>query len=326
MVGIASSIRVLGPFAGLLVLVLIILINGFRLPIQTGLLLIVSPFITYATWPFLWENFIKRYVEVIRLVARHPWRGFILFEGIVHPAESLPWYYIPKLLILQLSEPLLLLILLGMVSVFRSQHFTKSQRAIGLVLILWFVIPISIPIIGNAIVYDNYRQFLFALPPLFILAGFGVDSILRRQYLFQWKLIIVVIALLPCIMAIIKLHPYQYTYYNQIAGGIRGAFRKYELDYWCTSYRQIFEYANRELPRNAEIAVWGPFLTANYYARPDFQLSVVGESPDLDTLKGKYLVLCSRHNTDLRISPKSEVLFNVELRNIPLATLQYVSN
>jgi hypothetical protein len=321
LVGIASSIRVLGPFAGLLVLILIILINGFRLPIQTGLLLIVSLIISYTTWPFLWGNMIKRYVEIVRIVARHPWRGVVLFEGAVHSAESLPWYYIPKLLILQLSEPILFLILVGLFFILRSKSFTKTQKAIGLVLILWVVIPISIPILGNAIVYDNFRQFLFALPPLFILAGLGLESIFRKLNLLRWKLVIGVIALLPGIFSIIKLHPYQYMYYNGLAGGIRGAFRDYELDYWGTSYRELFSYANKVLPQGADIAVWGPFLVAETYAREDFNLHEIREDPSQDELEDKYLVLSTRHNTDLRIIAPGKQLFEVEKKGIPLAKL-----
>lgn len=321
MVGIASSIRVLGPFAGVLVLTLIIWNHGLRLPIQMGLLIIVSQVISYATWPFLWDNPITHYIEVIRIAARHPWRGFILFEGIVHSAEAIPWYFVPKMLILQLSEPLLVIILLGMVSMLRSKNFPKTQKALGLVLLLWFVIPISIPVFGNAIVYDNFRQFLFALPPLLILAGFGLESIFRRVNLLRWKFVIGLIALLPGVYSIINLHPYQYMYYNELAGGTRGAFRNYELDYWCTSYRDIFHYANEVLPDGVSVAVWGPILTAEAYAREDLILEKIGEDPGPEELIGKYLILCTRHNTDLRLGAGRELLFEASKEDIPLAKL-----
>jgi hypothetical protein len=321
MVGVASSMRVLGPFAGLLVLGLIILNHGFRLPIQMGMLLIFSLTITYLTWPFLWDNPIRRYLEIISLVARHPWRGFVLFDGVVHPAEALPWYYIPKMLALQLSEPLIILTVIGFFSILQSQYFTKLQKSIGRMMILWFFIPISIPVFGNAIVYDNFRQFLFALPPLFVLAGFGLDRIFRKNKLLRWKLIIGLISLLLGVIPIIKLHPYQYMYYNELVGGVQGAYRNYELDYWCTSYQELFEYINVELPSGAELAVWGPVLVADTYAREDLVINKIGEDPGLEEIEGKYLLLSTRHNTDLRITAPGEQLFEVVRDGVPLARL-----
>ena len=37
-------------------------------------------------------------------------------------------------------------------------------------------------------------------------------------------------------VSMIRLHPYQYIYYNGLVGGIRGAQGRYELDYYCHTY------------------------------------------------------------------------------------------
>jgi hypothetical protein len=39
----------------------------------------------------------------------------------------------------------------------------------------------------------------------------------------------------------IREHPYQHLYFNGLAGGIRGAEGRFELDYWGLSYREGLE-------------------------------------------------------------------------------------
>ena len=92
-------------------------------------------------------------------------------------------------------------------------------------------------------------------------------------------------------------------------------------DYWCTSYRDIFHYANEVLPHGVNVAVWGPILTAEAYAREDLILQKIGEDPSPEELNGKYLILCTRHNTDLRLGAGRELLFEASKEDIPLAGL-----
>jgi len=35
-----------------------------------------------------------------------------------------------------------------------------------------------------------------------------------------------------------KLHPYEYVYFNELVGGLPGAGRNFETDYWGTSYKE----------------------------------------------------------------------------------------
>ena len=36
-------------------------------------------------------------------------------------------------------------------------------------------------------------------------------------------------------MTLIRLHPYEYLFYNSLVGGLEGASRSYDLDYWFNS-------------------------------------------------------------------------------------------
>jgi hypothetical protein len=45
----------------------------------------------------------------------------------------------------------------------------------------------------------------------------------------------------------IRLHPYQYTHFNHIAGTVRGADDRYMLDYWGLALKQASEGLRQEI-------------------------------------------------------------------------------
>jgi hypothetical protein len=49
-------------------------------------------------------------------------------------------------------------------------------------------------------------------------------------------------ALVTQAATIVRLHPYQMTYFNALAGGVGGAAGHYETDYWLTSYKEAIEW------------------------------------------------------------------------------------
>jgi hypothetical protein len=144
-----------------------------------------------------------------------------------------------------------------------------GRRALYLVFFLWTAIPYGGSILTGAEVYDNSRQFLFALPPLFLAAALAFDALFSRIHRSVIRVVIAGLAILPGVIGIVRLQPYEYIYYNQLVGGVSGAFRQYELDYWATSYRAAMEGLNRIAPAGATVEVVGPWLSAATFARPD---------------------------------------------------------
>jgi hypothetical protein len=205
-------------------------------------------------------------------------------------------------------------ILAGWVS---AQRYTKIDVSI---IIAWFIIPVGWAILSDAILFDNFRQFLFTIPPLFVLIGIGLEHL--RQKLIKSKIVFYVLGiliLLPGILSIFQLHPYEYIYYNAFVGGVRGAFRNYELDYWCTSYRDATNYINENLPSGSELAVWGPVLTVENYLRDDIQTMKISESTYPQSFADKYTLVCVRQNIDLQVSTNRPLLYEAEIQGLPLS-------
>lgn len=273
--GIASAIRVIGPLAGALVFIYF-LVRFIRLPrdartfslIHLSTYILLSIAIMFWLWPFLWADPVNRLLEVLRHMSNNPTELAVLFLGQIFPANELPARYFPQMLALTLSEPFLPLTLLGGLRL--GWQIIKKQRdwSEALVLFLWFVPLAAYNIIKVPSMYDGIRHFLFLLPPLFMLAGIGMDAIrlqmsrivsdVRR---FTFHALLTVLLLLPGLVGIIRLHPYQYTYYNSFAGP---TYRVYENDYWLTCYKEAVEWA-RENEADKPLYIQREFDVANYY-------------------------------------------------------------
>ena len=80
--------------------------------------------------------------------------------------------------------------------------------------------------------------------------------------------IILVVFIIQTI-TLVRIHPYQTTYYNVFIGGPHGAVDRYELDYWAASYREAVKRLSDYL-KSKEFVI-GPPMSAVYYFPKNFQ-------------------------------------------------------
>ena len=55
----------------------------------------------------------------------------------------------------------------------------------------------------------------------------------------------------------IRLHPYQYTHFNHIAGTVRGADNWFMLDYWGLAFKQASDGLREQLAEKQEVPPHG---------------------------------------------------------------------
>ncbi len=309
--GLCASIRVIGPASGLLIAGLYLLKRKQKaLPVLVAYFA-VAAVTTYLTWPALWSAPIKSYLGSISQASDFPWEGKVLFNGIDYGVEDLPRSYLPRLLTLQFTESALVLILLGLVMGLKD-FIQLPERRLNLALAAaWFSFPLAATVILHPTIYDNFRQFLFIIPPLFIFAAIGAQSVLDRIRSVPILVLACALLLAPNLYQLVKLHPYQYVYYNQLAGGVQGAFRNYELDYWATSYREAAEYLNANAPTNANLIVWGADHLVRSKARPDLTVLDYRTAGEFDSLPNVYAVISTRHDKDLSLYPSAPILLKI---------------
>jgi len=257
LLGFCTSIRVAGPLAG--AIVSLAFMARLRRKSAGPILAywILAGLIVLATWPSLWQAPLPRLWRSLGVMTNFPGHS-VLYDGQVYSSRSLPWHYLPALFGLQLTEPAVFLGLVGLtlggVSLVRRPERRTEISLIG----IWIGVPAAAVMLLHRPIYNNIRQLLFIFPAVFILVAIGVEQVLEILKGKALKGTAIGLALIPGVLAIMQLHPYETIYYNSLIGGVDGAVGRYELDPWCTSYREAAEFINQIAPVGAYVAVWGP--------------------------------------------------------------------
>jgi hypothetical protein len=254
--------------------------------------------VTYISWPELWTSGLSTIIKALRVFSSFFWNAEILYQGEIFRAEHLPPSYMPFFLSTQFTMPVLLLAVTGMSIALFKAISKKENWQLVLITASWFILPIIFVLLTHPKLYNNCRQFLFISPPLFVFAGIGLQEIFRRINSNIMIGVVSVVVLVPGILAIFQLHPYEYIYYNQFVGGVNGAFRRYELDYWDTSATQSIKYLNQIAPTNSKVLVWGFPENVEFSAREDLEIIYQRNSGE-DLSQYDYAIINTNFNADL---------------------------
>jgi len=317
LLGLTVSIRIFGPLAGILVAGYILWKSGRKAWLVITAYALIVIFAMYLTWPYLWPNPIGHFLETVQVMAQHPWPGNVLFNGKNYPANDLPALYVPTFLAIQLTEPVWPLFFVGVaVAIFGvAKKRTESLELLALTGI-WFIVPLLTFVILRPTLYDNFRQSFFIVPPIFFMAGLAFEQI--RKPRLQSALI--AFLLLPGLIASVKLHPYEYVYYNQFIGGTQAVVDRFELDYWGTSYREAAIEANRIAPPNANVWVDGPAHLFNHFARSDLHIFSPQEADRADHYD--MVVTLARYNLEKTSFPDAPIVYKVSRDNAVFAVIR----
>lgn len=206
-----------------------------------------------------------------------PWKE--LYEGRLIPVPDMPASYLPHLFALKLPLIMLALGLIGTLGAFVAAArgaLAVRRRAVLLMVALAAVLPVAVAMAARPALYNGLRHFIFVVPPFAVLGGLGLawlaDSARRygRPMLAALAAIFVAGISLPLI-GMVRLHPYEYTYFNSLAGGVRGAQDKYMLDYWGLAFKQAADALRARLAaegakpppgRRWVVAICGPQASA----------------------------------------------------------------
>jgi hypothetical protein len=322
--GLTTSIRVLGPLAGLIVGLYALWRKGKRAQAPLLAYAVITLIVMYLTWPYLWSDPFNHIIESINTMSTFPWLGTVLYNGVYYQPDKLPWSYLPVLLSIQFTEPVVALSGVGLVISVYNFIRRKNVDLLGFISV-WFLIPVFLIVITYRPLYDNFRQLLFLTPPIFILCGVGIDALFR--VIKKWKrfcqVALIFIIILPGVYNGLKLHPYEYIYYNSLVGGTGGAFRRFETDYWMTSSREVAKFLSRTAQPFSKIVVDGPSNLVSKYTRQDLIIE-----PKQGGTYGSYdyVVLFSRYDRDQVEFTNNKPAFIVQRDGAVLAVVKYFSN
>ena len=323
--GLTISIRILGfAAAGVLLFYFAFKNIGKVLRLSYGyfgLALAVS----FLTWPYLWPSPVANFIKGIYAMLKFQWIGHTLFNGIYYPSNQLPREYVPQLLLMQFTEPVLLLFAGGLMALLLP-HFRQRYRSLASLFAAWFILPMLYILVNGLNLYDNTRQLLFSLPGAFLVVAAGLDLLFSRLKTWPVQTLITIMILLPGLAGIVKYHPYEYTYYNLSTTATRQIFRNFETDYWATSFKQAALFINDQAPEEALVIVWGPAQLIQRYARQDIQVKSFDDLDDHSYAENPYyLVLTTRYDMDLKFFPEVDPVHSVQHNDSILAVVKYIT-
>ncbi|MEZ4749296.1 MAG: hypothetical protein R3B54_01330 [Bdellovibrionota bacterium] len=192
----------------------------------------------------------------------------VMFEGLLYPAKDLPWNYLPRWYSIRLPEIYFLGLLVGLVLFgFRQRRDVK----------LWLLafagyFPPIVAMVLKSTLYDGMRHFLFTLPPLAVLVA--VLLVKAYDWLSESQLRYVLAAGVFGLLGftavdMVRLHPYQYVYFNRlVAGGLSGGAGQFDVDYWGHSVKAatLWTLAHySDAPEKVEVGTCSDYSQVEYW-------------------------------------------------------------
>ncbi len=232
-----------------------------------------------------------------------PWKE--MFDGALVSVPDMPWSYLPTLFALQLPEVLLALSIAGVTGalvVLPRGDVTARRKTILLTLMLAATLPLIIAMVKRPALYNGIRHFIFVIPPMTVLAGnafaWGMNWLGENRRSWQPAAVAVfAFGLLLPLGEMIRLHPYQYTHFNHIAGTVREADDRFMLDYWGLAFKQASDGLREQLAERHEVpprgrkwkvAVCGPQRPAQVALGPDFTIGWDSHAADFAMTLGEF--------------------------------------
>ncbi|HEY4405726.1 MAG TPA: glycosyltransferase family 39 protein [Xanthobacteraceae bacterium] len=289
------------------------------------LALLPAALLAYAVMALVWPWSVLDPFNPLRAVAyfshffEKPWHE--LFAGELVTVTEMPRSYVPTLFALQLPEIFLALALAGTVGAVIAacrRDLAPNRRAILLLVLLAATLPIVVTVLAQPAMYNGIRHFVFVLPPLAVLGGLAGGWLIatlrqRSGALAAAAGIVFLTGIALPIIDMARLHPYEYTSFNRLAGGVAGAHGRYMLDYWSLSFKQASQglaaalaqrHESKPPDRRWKLAVCGPHRSPQVELGPDFETSWDPQGADFALMLGEFY--CARFDAPILVEVARE--------------------
>ncbi|PXA05557.1 hypothetical protein DDZ13_01405 [Coraliomargarita sinensis] len=288
--------------------------------------------ILFVFWPKLHINPFLALESSVQDAQSFGWGGLVLMDGHFWKAQDLPIYYVPYWLFRTLPEPLLLLIGLGSVAGFLKFYAMIRRRRLPepeiwlprFFIVFAGVFPVAYMVFRDPVLYDGMRHFLFVLPPMASIGALSLEWLLRQtastsvRWLPQAIQAAAFLSLGLVAYEMLRLHPYQYVYFNQTSGGLPGAYMRDETDYWGLSHKEAGEWLN-EYVENVDAVGGKTYKVHQRYTRWMLKEALNPERFEMwEPREGAdFFVSVTRFNLHTSY-PEAEILHVVQRHGVPL--------
>lgn len=256
--------------------------------------------------------------------------NYELFEGEMLFMADKPWYYLPKYILIQ--TPLFIWAGIVLFLALLLPQIKNRNLWFWLLLVFVAIFPISYAIIKDSSLYNGWRQFLFVYPPLVVLAALGWQRLVNLLKQNTARLVVFVLLLLNVgyiAFWMVRNHPNQYVYFNELVGGTKGAYTYYETDYYSNSLKQAADWFNNNVGTDKPyiISTNNETQTADYYIKKENENGQVIWSREYEVLtKGAdYSFITTRAMSHYQIVsgffPPKGTIHTIDVDGIPLVAI-----
>jgi hypothetical protein len=278
-VGCALGIRIGGGFAVVYLLLSLLLISlvmakgvSARLQylVKSSWFLLPAALVAFVVMAIFWPWGVmspSHPAEAIKAFSNFSFNMLTIDDGLVTSIGEVPRTYLLNYLMVRLPELFLLgLLSLGVVVVLNLSHYKQylaaTELRIFIPLLVAIVFPLAFVFVDKPALYNGVRHFTFILPPLAVLAALGIDRAWlalqsSKRMLVTYGVLCLILAI-TTLVELVQLHPYEYIFYNRLAGDTAKAEKQWESDYWSSSLRE----ASRSLQALSLPTRQTPYLVA----------------------------------------------------------------
>lgn len=294
------------------------------------LLFLLSYLFGIITWPYGLSNPFKHPLMAFTKASENAFytNNVELFEGArMYMLNDAPWYYVIKFI--GMGNPLYLL--LGFVLFVFLSPFIAKKIGWGNIAMLLFmaVFPILYAEYSNVNYYNGWRHYLFIMPSVITISAVAYEFLLsQKRFIAIGSALILVALIAKPTYWMIKNHPHQYVYFNELVGGLKGAYGNYETDYYSNSCRMAAEWIAHQHPSGKlTVGINNEITTAAYWAHkinPDIEFVWVREYEE-QKQPWDYLILTSRTFSKKELLnqsyPPANTVYTVTADDVPLAAV-----
>lgn len=215
-------------------------------------------------WPWAAQDPIFNPLKALE-VFRHfnMFNSYELFEGRWINNFEIPWYFVPKWFYVTFPVSVVVGFVLFFVLAPQSIQRHKNLLPVGLLLIS-VLLPVITIITSKSNIYDDCRHLYFTLPSVLVLAAlawYELLSLLKNRMVQLLAYLGLALLIWEPIGFMLRNHPLQVMYFSPAIGGVKGAFKNYEMDYWGFSCRKAVEWIGANAPdanpaHRARVRIW----------------------------------------------------------------------
>jgi tetratricopeptide (TPR) repeat protein len=249
-----------------------------------------------------------------------------IFEGKQVMSTMLPWHYAPKYLLI--ASPLV--VILGWIGYMLHVGIRRRLFTLNAFFLLFaLVFPVFWVIHKNSNLYGGIRHMLFVMPLMVVLAACFWSSLLALRPAITRGITLVAIAgllVLP-LRHVIRNHPNDYIYFNELVGGLHGTYGDYETDYYYNSLKSAADWfkANVDYRDRPVTIITNHSSNLQHYFRADTNVKVIyGRYYEKFEKDWDYMIFANVYINNYQLKhglfPVQEGLLHaVEMEGLPLS-------